>query len=391
MSRMTSPRLCGLGLALRAAGCTMVVALGTLSCDNDALTSAEHLSLTTKAGNLSEIPHAEADGGHRAAEVQPIPATSHEAERAAFEAILQAQAGPPVPNYQPAELYYGERASLGQSQVTLIAGDNPICLVSHWTPSMAPYARLSMRNHRQYAATHGYNVVQYRGHLTGPRFMDADVNNPVHRYGLYWQKIAAVKKALEMRMVDGTPRCSWVMWLDGDVLLTDFDRPIESVLAPWESPEVAAGGADKDVVLSLQELALPGVLLNAGVFFIRNTEAGNSFVDELMELQPAYQGRSRYGDQDVIHHVALGMDYSLMADMTWKNVAQQQLRPEVGLARSRDFNAFYKNEWNVNPGDGDAFWAPGDFACHFSGRDTAGRVLGMKTVLKQLARAERDK
>ena len=292
-------------------------------------------------------------------------------ELAAFEAVLQGD------EHAPEELYYGERVSLTKRQVSHQIGHRPICLVTHSTPSMNAYVDISAQNQSEYASTWGYHLLHYQGLLSGRDFMNAGTDNPVHRYGFFWQKTRAVQEALALSAATGDgPLCEWVMWVDGDTLFTNFSQPIERILARYP-------GAD--TLLAREQTFGSQNLINAGVYLVKNTRAGNAFIDGVVDLFPLYRDGKGWGDQDAVHHYALSMPYGQTCNRSWDDVSGR-VRDDIVVTPSQDFDSFYRREFVHSTAEG--FWHPGDFLAHFAGMSLPDRVIGMNHVLALLARRE---
>ena len=302
------------------------------------------------------------------------------AQREAYEAQIQAEASPRVGPEGKAqrEAYLGQRTALGQVYVAHTLGTRDVCIVTHFTPSYESFALLSARNHQDYARAHGYPCLQSRGLFAGGRFINPGADQDAMRFGLSWQKLTAIDQALQMRQAGSqAPLCSWVMWVDADTLFTNFDRSLEQVMAPW---------AEKDVILAREQVGYNDVPINAGVFFVRNSEAGHHFVRAISDMHPAYKDR-RFWEQDAVRDWALqvpvppasGQDFPWD---TWDKIAHR-LRPDVGAAPQRAFNAFYGG--HAPPGS-DGEWQEGDFLAHLPNMSAPRRRQVMEDLLVKLAR-----
>ncbi len=280
------------------------------------------------------------------------------------------------------QAYLGEWASLLPT-VEHQVGTNRTCLVGHATPAMASFSQLSDLNHSAYASKWGYHRLMYRGYLTGTQFLNPRYgkDQPLQRYGLFWQKPWAVRDALSRRDDSGRPLCEWVLWLDGDTLITDMSRSIADVLKRY--PE------NKDIVLAREEANKPGTkplnIINAGVYFIRNTETGRGFIQKVLDLyNPNIE--MAYADQDAVVQAALHIDDLRAVDvqsLSWEQI-EARLDDDIALAPARDFNSFYPAYAGDHTEAG--HWSPGDFLAHFAGQKPDVRRDLMLKILRQQSR-----
>jgi hypothetical protein len=245
------------------------------------------------------------------------------------------------------------------TETRLLEAKQDICIVTQYTSNMDGYARIAVDNHQDYAFQHGYKAFSYRGRISGARFTDPANPERLRRDGLYWQKIAAVQLLLDRREADGSAACRWVMWLDGDAIFTNYPRTVESVLAPY---------ADKDVVLSREHF---DTLINAGVFFVKNTPKGRAFLEGVAAMYPAYKDYE-LPEQQAMQDYAFGKEVPPPRTGLFEALLPR-LRPEIGIAPQRTFDSFAEG------GHSDPLyaWAPCDFVAHLAQVKTETRATRM--------------
>ena len=260
------------------------------------------------------------------------------------------------------------------SHLTLV-GTGDVCVVTHFTSNMDRYASIASDNHQEYAYFHGYHYSAFRGRISGERFSDPEHPERLYRDGLYWQKIAAVQDRLRARQPGGDGAlCRWVMWVDADVIFTNFERPIEHLVAPWETSDVNFRGEPKDVVLPREH---SDTIINAGVFLVKNTPGGNHFIDSVADRYEAYKKR-KLPEQEAIQDYAFNSDLETPGRCIYERVADKQ-RDNVAVVPQRQFNSFYQPDTR----GGKVYWEKCDFVAHFAALGTAVRVEHMLRVIEE--------
>ncbi len=264
---------------------------------------------------------------------------------------------------------------------TTLEGSGNICIVTQFTSNIDSYARIASDNHQAYAHFHGYHYDAFRGRVSGERFQDPAHPERLYRDGLYWQKIAATQKMLNETQPEdrNTPLCRWVMWVDADVLFTNFERPVEHILAAWETADVNPDGDPKDVVLSRDPA---DTAINAGVFFVKNTPGGKAFIDAVADSYNTYKVR-QLPEQEAIQDYAFNSDLRTPGRCQW-NRMRDRLRDNFAVMSQRTFNSFYK------PGHqgGEVYWAKCDFIAHFAALNLETRIEHMERVISELTACE---
>ena len=260
------------------------------------------------------------------------------------------------------------------ASVTHQPGTKPLCIVTQYTANQDSFAHLAVNNHRAYARAHDYHAIAFRGRISGERFRDpAHPEDSLRGGGWYWQKLAATQLVLEQDDALGQNMCDWVMWVDADILFTNFNKSLEAEIARYVSEGT-------DVILAREEANFPGVLINTGAFFVRNTDKGRNFLAHVAERYPGYKDGA-LPDQDAIQDYALGVNAHTLDRTDW-DALQYSRRPEVSIAPQRAFNSFAR--------DGEmpaaAQWQPCDLVAHLAGVSAsrrAGRMLEINATIRK--------
>ena len=167
------------------------------------------------------------------------------------------------------------------------------------------------------------------------------------------------------------------MWIDADILITDMNKSLESVIAESDR---SSSSAETSLILPRDESAKAGgIVINNGAYLLKNNAWGRAFI---LAMENAYE---QYKDDPTPEQDAF-QDYVYQVLKTpnrqpLRVFREDQVLPEVVLVRQRAFDSFYR------PGFSDpdvARWAPGDFAAHFSGISADVRVHEMKKVIRDL-------
>lgn len=240
------------------------------------------------------------------------------------------------------------------------------CIVTQYTANMDAYATIATANHEMYATKKGYGYYRYRGRLSGARFFDPQQDDPIYRFGLFWQKLSAVQSVLDhVNLLTDDHECRWVMWVDADVLFTNFSRDLEEVTAPYSA---------SDVLLSREEANYKQTWINAGVFFVRNTVGGRMFVRDVMAMYTDYKDHE-LSEQDAMQDfVRSQLDATRCLD------GNRTVLPNISLAPQRTFDAF-NNLGDTPPA---AQWQECDFIAHLAGMKADARLSHMRDLVKAL-------
>jgi len=145
------------------------------------------------------------------------------------------------------------------------------------------------------------------------------------RRELQWAKIPLIQKYL--------PKYDYIMWIDGDVLITNQERKIEDFIKLMKPHEFLLIGKD-----------FQG--LNSGVFIIRNCVEAIQFLKETWDFQ---------GFDRKLFHEQSAMDH-LMKDEKYKGKIQVVPHSHIHIMNAYD----YRMDQKVH-------WKPGDFCVHFAG------------------------
>lgn len=261
--------------------------------------------------------------------------------------------------------------------------DAQFCLITHYTRSAYPFAKLAESSHRRYAARHGYAQQTFTGRISGDFFLDPTrgASDSLRGGGLYWQKLTAIEHVLTRGLEQENGEvilCAWVVWLDSDVVITNETTRLQDIVATYAKAPPAASLPTVDVVL-VPDDQHP---VSGGVVFVRNTSVGLSFVKAVSALYPAYKD-NLLPEQTAMATVAY------MAE-PWPSsqrvpAPQALLHPSVVVAPHRAFNSFPDCGRNLPQ---HVRWQPCDFVAHFAGVRHAQREAGMREVLATRGQCE---
>ena len=111
------------------------------------------------------------------------------------------------------------------------------------------YIKYHDLNCKKYSRIHGYSYI---------RLNNCD---PIES-STYWCKIYKVKKFLESGNYD------YVLWLDSDTIFTNFDTSIDYYISKMGEPDIIISNDSNSYIL------------NAGIFLIKNSNIGRSFIND---------------------------------------------------------------------------------------------------------------
>lgn len=142
---------------------------------------------------------------------------------------------------------------------------------------------------------------------------------------LQWAKIPLIQKHLK--------DWDWIVWLDGDVLITNQERKIEDFLNLIHPDKFLFIGRD-----------FQG--LNSGVFFIKNCPLAHEFLEDVWNFQ---------GFDRQLFHEQTAMD-QLMVTSKYSRGVQVIPHQFINIINAYDYRM-----------DPMVHWLPGDFCVHFAG------------------------
>lgn len=265
----------------------------------------------------------------------------------------------------------------GPADVQTWVGNKPLCIVTAFTPNQAKFGLLAAGNHRQYAQAHGYSSRAINGRISGELFVDPAHGDrtTLRGGGLYWQKLLAVRQLLEGSEALA-PACHWVMWVDADVLFTNFSLSLEQLIVEAGGslqPTTQPAAPDTQLILSKEELVAP-VWLNAGVFLVKNSPQGNAFIDAIVACYPEYKDRG-LPEQDAMQDLLAPEVHGTQVGAT---------RFGARMLPQRRLNSFYNPAFAATP---QVAWQPGDFVAHFVNTKPAQRQQRMLNLLEVMPSA----
>lgn len=189
---------------------------------------------------------------------------------------------------------------------------------------MEPSAALAADNKRQYALAHNYAFV-----ARSSEFAQQDLRAEKRR--TVWGKIDAVQKVL--------PKYDWIFWMDMDAVILNPDHTVQGILDTLRKDYPEGPRAfEKNIDLVIAK-PTKDKMINAGVFFMRNTEWAQKFLNAVQESKNWYNKGPSY-EQGAM----------------WDLIQEPGYKEHVLLLENDDhtFNTLPKR------------YVPGDFIVHFA-------------------------
>jgi hypothetical protein len=193
-----------------------------------------------------------------------------------------------------------------------------ICLITDHSKASAPLAAVSMQNHWQYSARHGYDYLVMRRE---------------------WADVLRAPLESVIRLIHNYDA---IMLVGSDVLFTNFDTTIESILKP-----------EDNWVLAVEPYTWPSYI-NLGVILMCNTYLSVKLMQDIDAAEPEWRNM-RLISQD------------------WLNIHYREYADTLRFVPTRVMNS---------PNHGIEKWQPGDFLCHWYGESNKAEL--MKEFLKGL-------
>lgn len=228
-----------------------------------------------------------------------------------------------------------------------------IAIISHSTLNVK-YLDVALDNHQRYANKFGYDYI-FRNNLLTERFFDKGSRSYLFQLGLYWQKIQAAKDALD----EGY---EWVLWVDPDILFTNFETRIEDLIAKHRLK-------NEEFLIAHENFCYA----NTGVFLIHQSQWSHDMLEHIASLHPLYKD-TLLPEQLAVQDYILGFAY-MKSNGRW-HIAEEEERyydrrpiRNAAILPQRAMNSFYKgNFWLPGAKSDKAVWQPGDFLAHFAVR-----------------------
>ena len=121
----------------------------------------------------------------------------------------------------------------------------------------------------EYITLHDQSFKKY-SRLHNYEYLRVD-NCPKEESTTYWCKIHKVKEHIN--------NYDYVMWVDSDTIITNYDISLDAIISKIGEPDIIIG---EDEPISF----LPINILCAGVFLIKSSTIGKSFIDDCLHKIP---------------------------------------------------------------------------------------------------------
>lgn len=144
---------------------------------------------------------------------------------------------------------------------------------------MEPSAALAAENKRQYAISHNYAFV-----ARSTEFAQQEIRAVKRR--TVWGKIDAVQKVL--------PKYDWLFWMDMDAVIMNPDKTVQGILDELRATyKEGARAFEKNIDLVIAK-PTKDKMINAGVFFMRNTPWAQKFLNDVQKSKEWYTQAPSY-------------------------------------------------------------------------------------------------
>jgi hypothetical protein len=245
-------------------------------------------------------------------------------------------------------------------------------IVSHST-SDVNYLSYTLKNHEEYANKHDYDYWFRSGIIDDGKFQNKYGKDYIFKNGIYWQKLIAVKQAMDEKNDKGQPRYEWILWVDADAFFTDPNQGIDDLLKRYLKED--------DFLLIAKD---PLSCVNAGVWILKNNDEGRAFINLVEESFPFYKN-VRWPEQQAMQDIIYS--YVTRRDIENKKVSPEETRDcnqnriikGVKVVPQRTINSFYTVARE------DIAWQPGDFIAHLAGMPNK---LGLARRITQCIKAQ---
>lgn len=226
-------------------------------------------------------------------------------------------------------------------------------------------------NRVEYARKHDYNY-----YFASTKLPNARMLHPK------FSKLAAV----ELLMNDQLEEKQWIVWMDNDILFTNFDPRFEDLIEQYAHSETN--------LIITRDLRYDLQIINSGIFLLRNSAWSRTFISTIMNSPEARANsrldEARLKDQPVI------IKY-LLKEGEIEDIREASIRinRHVSIITTRKMNSFcrpyIRYRWDDSSHSGSAIWHPGDFIAHFTGtHQVTERYSAMAKLFQALPEAQGD-
>jgi hypothetical protein len=207
---------------------------------------------------------------------------------------------------------------------------------------MEASASLAADNKREYAMKHNYAFVA-RSNEFSQQDLRAEKRRPV------WGKIDAVQKVL--------PKYDWLFWMDMDAVIMDPEQTVQGILDDLRNQYADGPRAFEENIDLVIAKPKRDKMINAGVFFLRNTQWAQTFLNKVQETTEWFNRGPSY-EQGAM----------------WDIIQTPEFKEHVLLLENDD------HTFNTFP----ALYVPGDFIVHFAPDKCPGPAVlnGLEAVKK---------
>ena len=213
-----------------------------------------------------------------------------------------------------------------------------------------------IENHRKYAKTHGYDY-WFRNGIIEHNFTNLKqnyINNPAIFFGLQWQKFTAIKQAMDI-MNDSEHKYEWIMWLDGVVAFTDFNKSLGDLMQ-----EINVNNKDyfiitKDISCNKHNICKINYCIDSGVLLIRNNTQGRHFIQNIIDSFPIYKDRLPLPEQAAVQDQIFGLP-----------IHQENGTNNCNIPPIAGIRIIEPAVMNSRYTEGFPYWKSGDFINHFT-------------------------
>lgn len=250
-----------------------------------------------------------------------------------------------------------------------------ICIVSHYD-TRADFVEKTVKNHEDYTSRHGYSYKFRIGNISGNLFKDSSKQNKTFREGLYWQKVIAVREELDRS------NCRWVMWIDADVMFTNFTKKVEDILKQYAFRMYHNIQFENHLILSAEQVNFSSVI-NAGVFLVRNSGWSVDFFKEMANAYPYYKNKPLPEQeflQDAAYQRIQFNQFSSYRHPKTNAPIFANLLEKVIVIPQREMNSFRR----FDVYDGIARWHEGDYIAHLSGSSNDARLDMIRSLVPKI-------
>jgi len=228
--------------------------------------------------------------------------------------------------------------------------------------------KLTWNNKQKYAAERGYDIYDANAVPAIKEKIEA-LREKSHNF--YFWKYVAIAEVFKGGVATGGKSYDWVVWVDSDAVFLNYGKRFEDIF-----------DERFDVILTTGPPDHPqwGNIVNTGSIIVRNSEFGNSFVDDVLLMSQGHCGEFIIENPEAGTAINGWIQVCNPDGSYW--LADQGILQALFTFKPTEYKCHFKKTWFRAFNSEFPWYGPGDLMVHFPGRNLDDRRKLIKSFLK---------